>query len=147
MSLSEVQKSAVLSAARALIGTPYSDLDCSHFVNRAYSIAGLYFPYQATATFNNLVGSFFDVVVAKSSADYEAADVLMFTGHVGLWDPDGCQILQKSKAPDAVCADFKNQVPFLSSRSGGNLGPEFGKLNWFGGGVKQVYRWKTPATP
>lgn len=64
----------------------------------------------------------------------------MFDGHVGLWDADGCRVLQDAKTPNEECTRFNNQMPFLSSRSGGNRGPDCGMMKWFGG-LKTVYRW------
>lgn len=141
MPLTKEQQSAVLSAARALIGTKkYSDIDCSHFVHSAYATAGVNYAYQATATFKTLVGQQFVEVNAEKDG-FEPADVLMFSGHMGLWDADGCKVLQEAGNPNAECGRFNNQLPFLSSRSGSNRGPDYGMMKWFGG-LKAVYRWK-----
>lgn len=140
MPLSDAQQKAVLSVARALIGTKYSDIDCSHFVHRAYATAGLNYPYRSTDSFAGLVGSYF-VEVDTKNGSWQAGDVLLFSDHVGLWDPRGCQVLQDAGTPDADCKRFKNSLPFLSSRSGGNRGPDYGMLQWFGD-LQAVYRWK-----
>lgn len=140
MSLDKIRAESVLSAARTLIGTPYKDLDCSYFVHKAYAIAGFHYAYQATATFHTLVGKCFEEVVDMKAC--EAADVLMFSGHMGLWDAQGCKVLEDAKTPNQECIRFKNNLPFLSSRSGGGRGPDFGQMKWFGG-LKKVYRWKS----
>ena len=143
MALNENQKNAVLDAARFLIGVPYHDIDCSHFVHRAYSVAGLEYTYQNTTTFSTLVGSYFEEI--DNISKLEAGDVLMFSHHMGIWDPTGCRVIQRafkfSKMRNDECVKYKNDLPFLSSRSGGNRGPDFGKLHWFGD-LKKIYRWK-----
>lgn len=139
MALNKEQVQSVLAAARSLIGTPYRDLDCSHFVHRAYATAGLHYAYQATETFSSLVGSSFEEVTDTSNL--KSGDVLMFAKHMGLWDAQGCKVLQDAATPNKECLRFNNHLPFLSSRSGGNRGPDFGKMQWFGD-LKKVYRWK-----
>lgn len=140
MSLTKEQQDSVLRVARTLIGMKYSDLDCSHFVHRAYSTAKLEYPYAPTAAFSSLVDNYF-VEITTAQSSFEPADVLMFSGHVGLWDPEGCSVLKSSGAPDGECTKFDDKIPFLSSRSGNNRGPEFGMLKWFGN-LKTAYRWK-----
>jgi hypothetical protein len=141
MPLTKEQQTAVLSAARALIGKKtYKDLDCSHFVHFAYAQANLHYPYKATADFDKSLKNHFKKVDLKKSA-YEAADVLMFAGHMGLWDSDGCKVLQTEEKQNAECERFDNRLSFLSSRSGDNRGPDFGMTSWFGK-LKAVYRWK-----
>lgn len=140
MPLSKKQQDAVLSAARALIRKKtYADIDCSHYVHQAYATAGLNYPYRDTATFIGLVGGYFAEVDAEKEG-FEPADVLMFSGHVGLWDPNGCRVLQDAGTPNSECKRFNNEVSFLSSRSGKNRGPDYGMMSWFGG-LKKVYRW------
>jgi hypothetical protein len=139
MPLTDDQKKALLSTARALIGTPYAELDCSHFVHQAYATAGLNYSYLNTKAFPTLVGKIFvEIPLTEAMA---AGDVLMFAGHMGIWDPDGCQVLQDANQVNTQCQQFKNAVPFLSSMSGQNRGPDYGKMNWFGQ-LKAVYRWK-----
>jgi hypothetical protein len=140
MPLSEEKQKSVLSNARSLIGLKYSDVDCSHFVHRAYEASSLSFPYKPTAQFAELVGKEFESV-DTSAGDFMGADVLMFDGHMGLWDPKGCSVLQASGSENDQCKQFDNALPFLSSRSGKNRGPDFGMLKWFGA-LKGVYRWK-----
>lgn len=142
MALTEAQQQAVLKAARALIGTKYDALDCSNFVHQSYATGGLHYPYRNTASFSGLVPEYF---IEVSTADgmegvVEPADVLMFKGHVGLWDPQGCRVLQDAGAGNSECSRFNNQVPFLSSRSGGNRGPDYGMMKWWGK-LQGVYRW------
>jgi len=115
-------------------------MDCSHFVNFAYAQADLHYPYTATSSFDKRLSAYFKKVDMQESA-WEAADVLMFSGHMGLWDPEGCKVLQKEQTQDAECERFDNKLNFLSSRSGGNRGPAFGMTDWFGK-LKAVYRWK-----
>jgi hypothetical protein len=82
MPLSDAQRNQILTAARALIGTKYSDIDCSHFVHRAYATAALNYPYRSTDSFDGLVGSYFVEVDSKKDA-LQAADVLMFSVNIG----------------------------------------------------------------
>lgn len=139
MALTKHKQESVLSAARSLIGLKYSDVDCSHFVHRAYETALLIYPYKPTAEFSDLAGTTFEAV-DTSSGDFMPADILMFAGHMGIWDPQGCKVLQDLGSENIECKRFDNSLPFLSSRSGGNRGPDFGKLSWFGS-LKSVYRW------
>lgn len=139
MPLTDAQKESILQNARALIGMKYDQIDCSNFVHRAYAAAKVTYPYRATASFDDLTIQYFNKL--EASVTREAADVLMFSGHVGLWDPGGCTVLETAKMPNPQCQSMKNNVPVLSSRSGKNRGPDFGQAKWFGE-VKAVYRWK-----
>ena len=134
MPITPLQASNVLQCARGLIGKTYSDLDCSHFVCEAYSKAQLDYDYADTSSFAaacaGRYGPFKPVI-----GDRQAADVLLFKGHMGLWDPEGCTIL----GTNTECKRLKNEAPLLSSRSGGNRGPDFGQPKWWGS--FSVYRW------
>ncbi len=135
MALTSQQSNRVLEEARALIGKTYADIDCSHFVKDAYTSAGLSYDYAPTATFAATragTGGPFELVLASS---LQSADVLLFTGHMGLWDPEGCSVL----GTNAECKRLKQQAPVLSSRSSGNRGPDFGVPSWWG--AYKVYRW------
>lgn len=137
MALTASQESLLLSAARDLIGTSYATLDCSHFVQQAYEAAGLVYPYRNTATFTELCGGYFEQVTDGR----KGGDVLLLRTHMGLWDPDGCKVLTTSRECIRIKNDLKKEAAFLSSRSGGNRGPDFGLENWWGE-VLGVYRWK-----
>jgi prepilin-type processing-associated H-X9-DG protein len=140
MALTESNQKSVLSAARALIGKKtYKQLDCSNFIHQAYALADLHYPYRSTDSFDGLVPDYF-IKVGTKQVEFQAADVLMFDGHVGLWDPDGCRVLQDAGTEDKECKRFDNKLNFLSSRSSGNRGPDYGMMKWFGG-LKAVYRW------
>lgn len=143
MALPEQQQKAILSAARALIGRKYHELDCSHFVQESYRTAGLTYPYTNTASFGSLVPEFFAAVPKLDQGEFQPADILMFGGHMGLWDPEGCRELKQAGTPDAECESASSPMPFLSSRSGDDRGPDFGKVNWFGA-LQAVYRWNKP---
>jgi hypothetical protein len=134
MAFGSLEARKVLTEARKLIGTSYADMDCSHFVCHAYTAAGFAYPYAATATFARAAagpaGPF-----EQAAGSPQAADVLLFSGHMGLWDPEGCTVL----GSNAECKRLKNDAPVLSSRSGGLRGPDFGIPKWWGS--YQVYRW------
>ncbi len=147
MALSEKQVDDLLTKARSNIGTPYSQMDCSHFVHKAFDDAGHAYPYRSSATFAQLVGLGYFEEVAKSQGgryDLLAGDVLVFKGHMGIWDPLGCEVLAQTDNPNPECKSLKNNAPFLSSRSGNMRGPDFGITKWWGGdsGIQGVYRWK-----
>lgn len=136
-----VVKAEILKKARTLIGTSYKDLDCSHFVHKAYDLAGFKYPYQNTSTFH-LLSPFFEEV-----QEAEPGDVIVYTGHMGLYDPEGCNTMSTKE-----CAKVKGDARVLSARSGNNLGVEYGRSVWFGE-VKKIYRWRdkaqkaTPTSP
>lgn len=141
MAITKDQQQAVLAAARALIGKPYDQMDCSHFVHQAFATASLAYPYTNTAGFPGLITKgqdFFEVAGADSM---QAGDVVMFAKHMGIWDPQGCTVLAAAQSPNNECTKFTNAAPVLSSRSGGNRGPDFGTTSMFGE-IKAVYRWK-----
>lgn len=136
--MNAVSKSEILKQARTLIGTKYNDLDCSHFVHKAYELAGLKYPYQNTATFHLLTNYFMEVEEA------EPGDVILYSGHMGLHDPEGCNTMNTKE-----CQKLKGDARILSARSGNNLGVEYGRSAWFGT-VQKIYRWKdgiAPAAP
>jgi hypothetical protein len=123
----------ILNQARLFIGTPYSDLDCSNFVHDAYFKAGMDYPYQPTATFAEKTKDYFTEVSIPS-----AGDVVLFSGHMGLYDPKGCSAMVN----DQACRRLKNDAPILSSQSGNNRGPEFGRTSFFKG-TPRYFRWKS----
>lgn len=134
MPLDQDQKTKVLEEARKLIGMSYDTLDCSHFVYESYVKAHLGYPYRNTKTFVDLVNSYF---LPVNPEQLEAGDVIVFDGHMGIWDPQGCSVLTTNRE----CQRLDNKAPFLSSRSSKNRGPDYGRLGWFGTSYK-VYRWK-----
>ena len=143
MPLTKEQQEKVLKAGRMFIGKTYKQMDCSAFVHNTYVAAGLNYPRVGTEAFGGLAGKYFDKLPANTPL--EAGDLVMFPGHVGIWDPQGCQILQNAGTPDKQCHSNHNLLPLLSSRSSHNRGPDFGALNWFTedlGPVTAIYRWK-----
>ena len=128
--MNPVVKAEILKKARTLIGTSYKDLDCSHFVHKAYDMAGFKYPYHNTATFNLLTDYFIEVT------EVEPGDVILYTGHMGLHDPDGCNAMNTTE-----CQKLKGEARVLSARSGNNLGAEYGRSAWFGT-VQKMYRWR-----
>lgn len=147
MALNEKQVDELLATARTKIGTPYSEMDCSHFVHKSFEDAGHSYPYQNSATFDDLVRLGYFERVAKSEGgryNLKAGDVLVFSGHMGIWDPLGCEVLAQKDNPNPECKSLKNNAPFLSSRSGNSRGPDFGVTKWWGGdsSIRGVYRWK-----
>jgi hypothetical protein len=135
MALTNQQSNQVLQAARKLIGKTYADIDCSHFVHEAYGNAGLTYEYAATATFVAAQAGPAGPFELIPSAPWQSADVLLFKGHMGLRDPDGCSVL----GTNAECKRLNQRAPLLSSRSGGNRGPDYGIPSWWGS--FKVYRW------
>lgn len=150
MPLNTEQSKSVLSNARGLVGTPYSQLDCSHFVYKAYTDAGMIFPYRNTAEFDKLVKEgYFDKLTPKGGGAYDllAGDLIMFDGHIGIWDPEGCSVVSGSNKPNANCTKFNNNAPLLSSLGGRGSrdpdhGPDFLPVGAFKKAIKAVYRWK-----
>lgn len=133
--LTSQDRDSILAAARRRIGTPYADLDCSHFVWQSYGDAGFAYDYAPTATFAPSRAGWQGPFAAVTGA-LQPADVLLFAGHMGLWDPDGCTVL----GSNAECRRLRDQAPVLSSRSGGNRGPDFGVPKWWG--AYRTYRWQ-----
>jgi len=146
MGLNIEQTAALLKAARHLIGTPYSELKCNEFVQKAFKAAGLDYPEANTSSFHKVSFGYFDPLVAGPSGDYslEAGDVIVVPGHMGIWDSEGCKFLAQADNPNAECQRLSDQAPFLSSRSTGNRGPEYGLVKWWTAKVPgmKVYRWK-----
>jgi cell wall-associated NlpC family hydrolase len=136
----DLDRARILKAARALIGTAYDELDCSHLVHKAYAEAGLTFPYTRTADYDAvLVGSYF----APTSADeLKPGDLLLYSGHVGIYDPDGCTIVNTAECSKLGGKDMR----VLSARSGKNLGTEYGRSSWFGK-VRTHLKWGGFAQP
>lgn len=134
--------SAVLTEARRLIGTSYSEMDCSHFVHRAYASAGLRYQYADSASFH-LRASGVDRVFIELSPNEpkQAGDVIVMKGHMGIWDPEGCMAISNKES--AYCGKFSGNAPFLSAMSGGT---DYGKVEWWKS-AKKVYRWIGPQMP
>lgn len=128
----------LLTQARVLIGTSYAKMDCSHFVHQAYDSAGMAYPYLSSGSFDSKPNEKYFTHVGSdlTAARLEAGDVIVFKGHMGLWDPEGCQVL----TGNAECVQLKGQAPFLSSRSGGDRGPDYAPLSYWKGKY-EVYRW------
>ncbi len=135
MALSSIETEALLAKARKHIGKPYADMDCSHFVWQSFQDAGKIYPYHNTATFDKLVDLGYFMKLDKSIQPLDG-DLLMFKSHIGFWDSKGCLVI----VSDSACKASDNKAPFLSSRSGNNRGPSFGKPIWWGE-VKSIYRW------
>lgn len=152
----KVNSTAILEAARKKIGTPYASLDCSHFVNEAYRTAGYDYTYKATASFVDVPskmenpngknlgtaadGKFLEV----HATDVQDGDVLLFPGHMGIWDSQGCQALinDPGKKDCKECYTGKKVATdrqFLSART--SVGTNYGKTSWFGKGKYRVFRW------
>ena len=130
-------KKRLLAQSHALIGKHYNVIDCSHFVNDAYKGANMPYPYLNTSAFVTKANKFFKLVGTDlSPSSLEVGDVIVFNGHMGIWDPEGCLTLGTNQE----CKRLKNDAPFLSSRSGQNRGPDFGRLNMWSGSYS-VYRW------
>ena len=128
----------ILDAARALVGTAYSSLDCSNFVHQVYDKAGLKYTYCATKSFPAGTGKSSMFLELLDNTEILAGDVVLFPGHMGIWDPEGCRVIETSRE----CKRFEDQAPVLSSRSGKNLGVEYGKVEFFTKKGYSVYRWK-----
>lgn len=127
----------LLTTARSLIGTSYSTLDCSHFVQKVYASAGMTYPYMNSAAFVGKNNKSFTLIGTNVSISLlEPGDIIVFGGHMGIWDPNGCDALGANQQ----CQKLKNNAPFLSSRTTDNRGPDFGVLKWWPGDYK-VYRW------
>src|SRR4051794_30301217 len=90
-----IRQQLVLTEARKLIGTSYDELDCSHFVWEAYKNAGYPYKYHNTATFvaKLATGEASMFVPVADRAQWQAADVILVPGHMGLWDPEGCSVV------------------------------------------------------
>ena len=139
MGLSTDLKEKLLQAARSKIGTSYGELPCNKFVHEVYQQIGLKYENKLTSQFSTLKDiSFIEVDFKKRDLSVlEPGDILLFEGHMGIWDPQGCSVLPEN----LECKRLGSDLPVLSSRSKGNRGPDFGKTEWFGK-VKAVYRWK-----
>lgn len=118
----EAPKPAVILRGEDWLGTPYKyagdskkGIDCSHFVHRAYSEAGLEYPYCPTSGFSS--APTFTKVVSP-----EAGDVVLFSGHMGLHNP----------SPPTAGRTL------LSAAS--STGVSYGEPKWFGK-VTGYYRW------
>ena len=128
----------ILAKARNMIGQyTYSQMDCSHFVHAVYNAAGLIYPYKSTAEFQTLTNGSNAKFELVQNNQKQAGDIILMTGHMGIYDPQGCTVL----ATNAECSRLNNNAPFLSSRSSSNRGPDYGQTNWWSQSFK-VYRWK-----
>ncbi len=109
-------------------------------MNEAFKSAGLDYPYTPTAMFATAcAGS--DGPFKLVGGTPQAGDVLLFTGHMGLWDPEGCTVL----GTNSECKRLQGKAPLLSSRSTGNRGPDFGVPAWWG--AYRIYRWVGSGMP
>jgi hypothetical protein len=141
MAISEKESEELLVNARKHIGKSYADIDCSHFVWQSFKDAGKEYPYRSTAQFDDLVSMGYFLKLDSKTTPV-IGDVLMYKGHVGFWDPEGCSIL----VTNDVCKSLGSEASVLSSRSGKNKGPSYGKPAWFNE-LKAIYRWKGKNTP
>ncbi|HTE02123.1 MAG TPA: NlpC/P60 family protein [Mucilaginibacter sp.] len=142
--MNKATQNKLLITARTSIGVKHSALDCSHFVQRAYQQAGMSYPYMSSAAFGNEKNNKYFAFVGKnlSSKDLQDGDVIVFGGHMGIWDPQGCnQITIPLLGATAECARLKNNAPFLSSRGDDtrDVGVEYGRTQWWGD--YKVFRW------
>ena len=130
-------RASILKQARLLIGTSYDKLDCSHMVWTAYKTAGYEFPYTSTSAYPAvLVGTYF---VEITEAELKPGDLILYSGHVGIYDPDGCSIVNTAQCQGQKDA---SEMRVLSARSGKNLGTEYGRSSWFGT-PKKYLKWKS----
>lgn len=136
MPITSLQATRVLEEGRRLIGKTYADFDCSHFVCEAYFKAELPYDYAATGAFASARAGIEGPFKLVPSRVPQPADVLLFSGHMGLWDPQGCAVLGTNNE----CKRLRESAPLLSSRSGGNRGPDFGIPAWWGN--YRVFRWE-----
>lgn len=134
MGLNSKEADEILVNARNYIGTPYTDMDCSHFVWQVFKDSHKDYPYRNTATFDDLVKLGYFEKLDKLTVPLEA-DLLLFNTHIGIWDPKGCVAL----VSNAECKRLHDDAPFLSSRS--SRGPDYGRPGWWGN-VKAICRWK-----
>jgi len=124
-------RAKILESARKLIGTKYSELDCSHMVHKVYGEAGLTYDYMTTELLNGPLSERY----FKSTNEGRPGDLVLYSAHVGIYDPDGCDAQRTSE-----CERVKSDMRVLSSRSGAGLGVEYGRSNWFG--KARYLRWK-----
>ncbi len=118
---------SVLTYARSYIGKKtYAQMDCSHFVHAAYHDAGLDYPYTPTAKFATLATGAHAKFELVENSEKQAGDVILMPGHMGIFDPQGCTVLSNN----VECVRLKKDAPFLSSRTEGNRGPDFGQTKW-----------------
>ncbi len=128
-------RAKILTAARALIGKKYDELDCSHMVWNAYKAAGYDFPYSSTSSYESILIDVYFIAIEEK--DLNPADLILYAGHVGIYDPDGCTVVNT-----AQCQAQKDNTDMriLSARSGKNLGTEYGRSTWFGK-PKKYLKW------
>ena len=139
-------RSDIVMKAREFIGTPYSDLDCSNFVHKAYAAAGLSYPYRNTATFQTLTHYFREL---KAEELPEAGDVVLYAAHMGIYDPDGCDATATNECKRLQeIPKFKDNVRILSARGRPgyekSIGVEYGPSAFFGTNQK-YFRWREDA--
>jgi RHS repeat-associated protein len=108
----------IIAAGEKYIGTPYSQMDCSHFVNFAYNDAG--FPYDYLPTY-----SFAQSPNFRNVTSCQVGDVTLFGGHMGIYNPN----------------PPKGGYNILSATVG--KGVIYGKAKWFGSpkGIYSCYRY------
>ena len=127
-------RAKILQKARARIGTSYDKMDCSHMVQSAYEEAGLKFPYTETKSFQSiLIGKYFDKTTTP-----KPGDLILYPGHVGIYDPDGCSDVQSTECKRM--GEKSDSMRILSARSGKNMGVEYGQSSWFGKGDYLVWK-------
>ncbi|OGP66413.1 MAG: hypothetical protein A2W27_02855 [Deltaproteobacteria bacterium RBG_16_44_11] len=114
----------IIAAGEKYIGTPYSVMDCSHFVNIAYNDAG--FPYDYLNTWYFTSSPNF-----KAVPSCQAGDVALFKGHMGIYNPN----------------PPKSGYYILSSTT--SKGVRYGEAKWFGSpkGSFSCYRYDKDKCP
>lgn len=86
-----VTGNAVLEEAAKYVGTPYvaggitpAGFDCSGFVSYVYAQFGISLPHASSA--------YWDIGTRVSAADAQPGDLIVSSGHVGIFAGDGMQI-------------------------------------------------------
>ncbi|NOT26819.1 MAG: hypothetical protein HOP16_12035 [Acidobacteria bacterium] len=94
-------------------------------VHKAYESAELKYAYMSTEVLRLEVTN--GSVFKRVEGDPKPGDLVLYPGHVGIYDPDGC-----ADIATAECKKLDSDARILSARSGKNLGVEYGRSAWFG---------------
>jgi len=91
------------------------------------------FPFTDTRQFEaTLIDEYF---VKITDDEALPADLILYSGHGGIYDPDGCPIVHT-----AQCEKNQSNIRGMSARSGKNLEVQHGRSSWFHNG--QYLAWK-----